>query len=127
MIDGDISFACPSRRSARWLSSGPAAPPVFLYHFVHAPEIAAPDKHVLCCHSCELEYVFHYDAQLITPGERALSIKMVSLWAAFGTNHTPADSSTWPEYGASDQNIVFDATAIDAKLSVQSGLKQVTC
>ena len=125
MIDGDVSFACPSRRSARWLSAGLAAQPVYLYHFVHAPEITAPDKHVLCCHSCELAFVFHYDTGLITPGERALSSNLVSLWAAFGTNHAPANGSTWPEYGASDQNIVFDATAFDSKLSVQSGLKQV--
>ena len=50
MIDGDVSFACPARRSARWLSAGQAALPVYLYHFIHAPEITAPDKHVLCCH-----------------------------------------------------------------------------
>jgi hypothetical protein len=125
MIDGDVSFACPSRRSARWLSAGSAAQTVYLYHFVHAPEITAPDKHVLCCHSCELAFVFHYDTGLITPGERALSSNLASLWTAFGTNHAPANGSTWPEHGASDQNIVFDATAFDSKLSVQSGLKQV--
>jgi hypothetical protein len=50
MIDGDVSFACPARRSARWLSAGQAALPVYLYHFIHAPEVTAPDKHVLCCH-----------------------------------------------------------------------------
>jgi len=50
MMDGDVSFACPARRSARWLSAGHAALPVYLYHFIHAPEITSPDKHVLCCH-----------------------------------------------------------------------------
>ena len=71
---------------------------------------------------------------------------MVELWSAFATNHTPSDASTWPVYvsamlhllqlnfrlifirryqQSSDQNIVLDATLVDAKLSVQSGLKQV--
>jgi len=37
----------------------------------------------------------------------------------------PADASTWPPYtAAADQSIVLDATALDAKLSVESGLKQ---
>lgn len=125
MIDGDISFACPSRRSARWLSAGPSALPVYLYHFIHAPEVTAPDKHVLCCHSCELAFVFRYDTGLITPGERALSSKMVGMWTAFATNHSPADSASWPEFAASGENIVLDASALEAKLSVQSNLKQV--
>jgi hypothetical protein len=32
MIEGDKSFACPARRSARWLAAAGAG--VFLYHFV---------------------------------------------------------------------------------------------
>ena len=128
MIDGDISFSCPARRSARWLAAAPSAQPVYLYHFVHVPEITSPDKHVLCCHSCELSFVFHYDAGLITPGERALSKTMVGLWSSFGTNHAPTDAATWPQYAAAaDQSVVLDATALDAKLSVQSGLKQARC
>jgi hypothetical protein len=71
--------------------------------------------------------VFHYDVGLITIGERALSTKMVALWAAFGANHTPADAAVWPAYAMpSDQSIVMDAGALDAKFSVQSGLKKVT-
>ncbi len=70
--------------------------------------------------------MFRYDAGLITIGERALSSKMVGLWAAFGTNHTPVDAATWPAYDVvSDQSIVMDANAFDAKFSVESGLKKV--
>ena len=127
MIDGDLSFACPARRSARWLSTGATAMPVYLYHFVHAPAITAPDKHVLCCHSCELAFVFHYDTGLITPGERLLSSEMVSLWTSFAANHTPADAAVWPQYGeANDTNIVLDASLLRAEISVQSGLKRVS-
>jgi hypothetical protein len=128
MIDGDMSFACPSRRSARWLAAGIRALPVYLYHFVHSPAISAADKHILCCHSCELGFVFHDDALLITKGERDLSSKMVSLWSSFAINHFPADNATWPAYEQlSDQNIVLDATLFEARLSVQSNLKQVGC
>jgi len=127
MIDGDLSFACPARRSARWLSTGATAMPVYLYHFVHAPAITAPDKHVLCCHSCELAFVFHYDTGLITPGERLLSSEMVSLWTSFAANHTPADAAVWPQYDeANDTNIVLDASLLRAEISVQSGLKRVS-
>ena len=70
--------------------------------------------------------MFHYDVGLITIGERALSTKMVALWAAFGTNHTPADAAAWPAYEIrSDQSIVMDASALEAKFSVESGLKKV--
>jgi hypothetical protein len=46
----------------------------------------------LCCHGCELSFVFRYDAGLITPGERALSKAMVGLWSAFAANHVSAQA-----------------------------------
>jgi carboxylesterase type B len=120
----DSSMACPARQAVR--SAVSIGQPAFLYHFSHAPLITSPDKWLQAYHSCELAYVFQWDVELLTPGERSLAAKMAELWGNMARSGSPG--KIWPAYNLTDElHLVFDASFDDVQISVQQHLKASVC
>ncbi len=121
----DSSMACPARQAARAaVSMGQQA---FLYQFSHVPLITSADKWLKSYHSCELAYVFQWDVELLTPGERSLAAKIALLWGNMARLGSPS-SSSWPAYNTTEEfSILFDASSDDARLTVQQHLKASEC
>lgn len=121
----DSSMACPARQAARAaVSMGQQA---FLYQFSHVPLITSADKWLKSYHSCELAYVFQWDVELLTPGERSLATKMAVMWGNMARSGSPG-SSDWPAYNATEEyNIVFDASYEEVQITLQQHLKASVC
>ena len=120
----DSSMACPARQAARAaLSIGQKA---FLYQFSHQPLITSIDKWLRAYHSCELAYVFQWDVELLTPGERFLAANMAALWGNMARSGSPG--SKWPAYNTTEEfNLHFDASFDEVQLTLQQHLKATVC
>jgi para-nitrobenzyl esterase len=121
----DSSMACPARQAARaTVALGQKA---FMYQFSHVPLLTSPDKWLRSYHSCELAYVFQWDVELLTPGERSLAAKIASFWGSMARSGSPS-SSEWPAYNVTDElSVLFDASFDQAQLTVQQHLKASVC
>eukprot|EP00008_Paramoeba_atlantica_P008171 CAMPEP_0201476066 /NCGR_PEP_ID=MMETSP0151_2-20130828/1352_1 /ASSEMBLY_ACC=CAM_ASM_000257 /TAXON_ID=200890 /ORGANISM="Paramoeba atlantica, Strain 621/1 / CCAP 1560/9" /LENGTH=387 /DNA_ID=CAMNT_0047856343 /DNA_START=805 /DNA_END=1968 /DNA_ORIENTATION=+ len=125
----DACFACPARRSARWLSTPtPGTKPgknVYLYQFQHQPDVSAPDRCLGVFHGAELPFVF-YDKKVVDEREKDLAKNMVNWWQSMATNGDPNFDGAplvWPSYDPYDDQYA----AINLKSSTQSGLKHDAC
>jgi para-nitrobenzyl esterase len=121
----DSSMACPARQAAR--AAVAIGQQAFLYQFSHVPLVSSPDKWLRAYHSCELAYVFQWDVELLTPGERSLAATMAALWGNMAKFGSPS-SALWPAYNTTDEyNILFDARLDEVRLTVQQHLKASVC
>jgi carboxylesterase type B len=118
-------MACPARQAARaTVALGQKA---FLYQFSHVPLLTSSDKWLRAYHSCELAYVFQWDVELLTPGERSLATKVATLWGNMARFGSP-NSSEWPTYNITEEfSVLFDASFDQAQLTWQQHLKASVC
>jgi para-nitrobenzyl esterase len=121
----DSSMACPARQAARaTVALGQQA---FMYQFSHVPLLTSPDKWLRAYHSCELAYVFQWDVELLTLGERSLAAKMAALWGNMAGTGSPS-SSEWPTYNVTEEySVLFEASFGEAQLTLQQHLKASVC
>jgi para-nitrobenzyl esterase len=121
----DSSMACPARQAAR--AAVAVGQQAFLYQFSHVPLISSPDQWLRVYHSCELAYVFQWDVELLTPGERSLAAIMAAFWGNMARFGSPS-SARWPAYNTTEEyNILFDARFQEVQLTVQQHLKASVC
>ncbi|KAL2914665.1 hypothetical protein HK105_205804 [Polyrhizophydium stewartii] len=112
---GDAAFRCPERQLARSLTA--AGVGVFKGRFNVQRSVFLPGsesflKPLGVFHSAELPYVWSHAPQLSTGnGDLAVSRTMISAWADFVSGRTPATTAkiSWPEFGASQQRLVWQA------------------
>jgi carboxylesterase type B len=121
----DSSMACPARQTAR--AAVAIGQKAFLYQFSHIPLITSPDKWLRAYHSCELAYVFQWEPELLTPGERSLAANMAVLWGNMARSGSPS-SHEWPSYNVTTEySVLFDASLEQAQLTLQQHLKASVC
>jgi para-nitrobenzyl esterase len=120
----DSSMACPARQAAR--AAFAIGQKAFLYQFSHIPLITSSDKWLRAYHSCELAYVFQWDLELLSPGERKLAANMAALWGNMARSGSPG--SHWPAYDMTEElSLHFDASFDEVQLTVQQHLKASVC
>jgi len=131
MIYTDLSFACPARRSARWLSSNGI--PVFLYHWTHVIfETIVFAPYLGAFHGVELPFVFNDPDGtyfgfpfIFTPEEKIFQKKAAAYWSQFAISGNPNVEGLphWPQYEqATDSNIV-----LNENIANSTGLKKRLC
>ncbi len=103
---GDASLACPSRRAALLLAErGPTW--AYLFTFPEPGFQLAAERDLGAFHSGEIQFVFGHPAAIgqrsFRGDEIAVHDSMSAYWAAFVTDHDPADAggSAWPALDAS--------------------------
>jgi para-nitrobenzyl esterase len=129
----DFAFACPARRTARWLTN--ASIPTYLYQFTHElDEINIFDPSFFgVFHSSELFFVFNipdgfYNFKvpiIFGPHERELAFNFVDFWSQFAGSGNPGSAGgvKWPLYNLqSDQNV-----RLDLNITIDQHLKQQKC
>lgn len=133
---GDYAMTCPARRTARWLSSLPGAPGVYLYYFRQelslVPAIEFKQKKPMgVFHGSELALTFDFKLMLLSQKERALAVQVLSYWTTFAANGDPGTGTApkgspglqWPAYNATTDMLL----AIGIPVAVEAGLKKEHC
>ncbi len=122
-VTGDTLFMCPSRRTARAIST--AGAPVYRYSFERALEQPFT-ANLGVFHSSELPFVFGNDAFPLgrVGSSTELSVTMQAYWVRFAKTHDPNGDSAmeWPVYDAADKHLVFDVP-----MSTGSAIKAADC
>jgi len=127
----DLSFVCPARRSAHWLTE--AGVPVYLYYWTHVINITKSKIFLGAFHGVEIPFIFYLPDGLDvdgvtlawTPDEKQLQKNIVNYWKNFAKAGDPNGQmlTNWPKYQTSnDMNIILNVT-----MSTNQGLKKMEC
>jgi len=107
---GDGCFVCPTRQTARALSTGGVS--THLYSFTRVPA-SVSQPFLGCYHGAELPFVFDTPAAPWSTGEGALSAAMTGYWTRMAAAGDPngAGATAWPSHAqATDAHLQLDLT-----------------
>jgi len=123
----DEASTCPVRRDA--IAFSKMAHPVYLYRFLHAPEVMGGPKGLGAFHGAELVYLFpsifrRYNLKY-TEKDRPLAELMAGYWGRFAATGDPngGGALAWPRYQPAEDRHM----ALDLVPSAGAGLRRAQC